>query len=140
MDIKIYFKVTLINLVLLGIGTLLEPIVVKSSYIFRTVPAQDAKTPNAPEKKAEAPKPASDCDDVHFECVSPGITTGTAGFGIVLAHRIASDELMVNGYDPLKLDDAILSALQRKGVFNSYEVMSIVNAAKVERPLRFKSR
>jgi hypothetical protein len=85
-----------------------------------------------------APAPAQ-CDESHFECVAVGITSGSAAFGTLLANKIGTDQLMVNGFDPLKLDDATLSALQRKGVLTAAEVQGIVEAGKVIKPLRLKT-
>jgi hypothetical protein len=75
---------------------------------------------------------------VNFECVSPGLSTGTAAFGIVLAGKVASDQLIVNGFEPLKLHDATLAVLQAEGYLNANDVKSIVEAGKAKRPPRFR--
>jgi hypothetical protein len=110
---------------------------VRSIDLLEVVHAQNDKAPPKVPAKVEEPKPTG-CDESHYECVSPGISTGTAAFGTVLANRIASDQLMVNGYDPLKLHDATLSALQSKGILTALEVQRIVEAGKVAKPLRVR--
>jgi len=45
--------------------------------------------------------------------VMPGMTTGTVGIFLILAHHVQSDELVVNGYDILKLQNAELQLLSR---------------------------
>jgi len=73
-----------------------------------------------------------------FEEVSPTMTVGTAGIGTLLANRIAADQVMVNGYDVLKLDDAILNLLARKTLTTPQELKATADLAKV-RPLRMKA-
>jgi len=115
---------------------------VVSSFNQFSVHAQDDKTVKANAKveppKSEAAKTPPGCDEAHFECVSPGISTGTAAFGTILAGRIASDQLTVNGYDLLKLHDATLSALQSKGILTAIDVQRIVETARAAKPLRVK--
>ncbi len=77
-------------------------------------------------------------DDPSFEYVSPSISTNTAAFNTVLANRIACDRLMVNGYEPLKLNDAILAILQSKGILNAMDVQQIIRTGKADKPLRVK--
>jgi hypothetical protein len=142
MDAKTYLKVTSVNLAFLLVGALIGPPVVSTShYLFDAViHAQSKENPDKPPAKVEASKssPASSCDDAHFECLAPSISTGTAAFGIVLANKIASDQLMVNGFEPLKLHDETLAMLQRKGILTAADVRQIVKAARVEKPLRVK--
>jgi len=45
--------------------------------------------------------------------VQPMISGGTAGFYMVLSHHVQADELVVNGYDLLKLQNAELQMLSR---------------------------
>lgn len=66
------------------------------------------------------------------------MTVGSAGIGTLLANRIAADSATVNGYDVLKLDEAILQLIQRKTFATNSELQSTVDSAKVARPLRIK--
>jgi|ERR1035437_340215 hypothetical protein len=144
MDAKTYFRVSAINLSFLLAGVLIGPPVVSTGrYVFDTViHAQAKENPDKPPAKVEASKspPVPSCDEAHFECIAPGISTGAAAFGTVLANRIASDQLMVNGFDPLKLHDATLAKLQSKGLLSAAEVQQIVDSAKVAKPLRVQIR
>jgi len=56
--------------------------------------------------------PASD-GSPKTTAVSPMISAGSAGFYLLLGHHIQSDELVVNGYDLLKLQNAELGLLSR---------------------------
>ena len=55
-----------------------------------------------------------------------------------LAHRIATDQLMVNGYDLMALEDGILNVLKNKSVISYRDLDALVERAKVPRPLRLK--
>jgi len=137
MDAKTYLKVSGVNLIFLAAGLLIGPTVVRSISMLRVVHAQnDTPSQRAPAKIEQAKPPK--CDEARYECVSPEMTSGAAGFGTVLANRIASDQLMVNGFDPLKLHDGTLSALQGKGILTASDVQRIVESAKVAKPLRLR--
>ena len=58
----------------------------------------------------------------------PSLTTGTVGIYLVLAHHIQSDELVVNGYDMLKLQNAELQMLSR--LIPSNDIQKAVNDAR----------
>ena len=73
-----------------------------------------------------------------FEEITPTVTMGSAGIHTLLAHRIATDELMVNGYNILLIDDGILNLLQAKGIANYHDVEALAERAKVPKPLRIK--
>ena len=136
MDAKTYCKITAINLCFLLAGALVGSVVVKSLDSLCIVHAQPAD--KAPKSAPKTEPAKTSCDAGHFECVSPSISTTTAAFGTLLVNRIASDKLTVNGYDPLKLHDATLSALQSKGILSAADVAHIVNAANVAKPLRVR--
>jgi hypothetical protein len=44
----------------------------------------------------------------------------------------------VNGFEPLRISDAILSALVKKGYLEQAEVKAIIEAGKADHPLRVK--
>lgn len=142
MDAKTYLRISLINLTFLLVGVLIGSTVAISVLTTATVHAQEekGKAPSVPAKIDGPKEPATppSCDESKFECVAPGLSTGKAAFGIILAGRIASDQLMVNGYEPLKLHDATLAVLQSKNILTAEDVKRIVAAAKVEKPLRLK--
>lgn len=70
--------------------------------------------------------------------VSPSLTTGTVGIYLVLSHHIQSDELVVNGYDLLKLQNEELGLLSR--FVSSADIQNAVNRSraaevyKIEQP------
>jgi hypothetical protein len=141
MDARSYLKVSGVNLVFLVAGILIGPFAVRTFDLMRVVYAQVEKPPARAASKIEQPKPPGEaCDDSKYECVTVGIASGTAAFGTLLANRLASDQLMVNGFEPLKLHDATLAALVRKGILSNSDVEQIVEAARVKRPLRLKNQ
>ena len=147
MTLKTYMQATLINISLVLVGAMLSPMIVNSVHAFRGVHAQESKTTPPPQSSPSTPANATTpqsvqaaCDDAHFECVSPSISTGAAVFGIVLANKIGCDHLQVNGYDVLKIEDVLIGTLQAKGIFLQRDVDSIVSAGKIEKPLRMKPR
>ncbi len=139
MDTRAYLKVSAINLSFLMVGILIGPPIVNAGRsIFGGVAHAQAK--DTPAAKIDLAKSAAQesCDESHFECVTVGISSGSAAFGTILANRMASDQLMVNGFDPLKLHDATLKALQEKGILKAADVRVIVDAGRVAKPLRLR--
>lgn len=57
------------------------------------------------------------------------MTAGTIGIYLILAHHIQSDQLVVNGYDLLKLQNAELTLLSR--FVPASEIAKAVNDARV---------
>jgi hypothetical protein len=45
--------------------------------------------------------------------IQPGVTTGTFGASLILAHEIQADSLVVNGYDLLRFNQNIVNYLAR---------------------------
>ena len=90
---KKYFLGSVINLVTLLIGLTL-------GFVFgtarTTVQAQSSSGQSAPQVVEE---------------VVPVITAGSAAFGTVLSSRLATDEISVKGFDPIKFDQNLLNLL-----------------------------
>jgi hypothetical protein len=131
MDAKTYLKISAINLLFLLIGLILGVTIMDHSGL---VHAQD----KGAAAKAEAPsvKPP---EDPNVEYVIPGVSLGgPVVTNTLLANRVACDRLQVNGFDVLKLNDAILNLLARKGVASPTDVQAIVQAGKADRPIRIK--
>jgi hypothetical protein len=61
------------------------------------------------------------------ELIQPGMTTGSFGAYLILAHHVQSDELVVNGLDILKLEQGELNLLNQ---IAPGRVQSIVDEAK----------
>jgi hypothetical protein len=62
--------------------------------------------------------------------VSPGVTTGSFGAGLILAHEIQSDSLVVNGYDLLKLHQNTLNYLGTLLGANSVAIQTLIENSK----------
>jgi hypothetical protein len=114
-----YTFAALINLVTLLIGIAIGLILAPN---VRTVSAQSAScVPSAT-----------------VECVTPIMTVGSAGIGKLLSNQISSDQLTVNGYDILKLDNNLFSALVQARVITPAQAQSVVDASHPEKTLRFQ--
>jgi hypothetical protein len=138
MDAKTYLKVSAMNLVFLGAGLLIGPTIVRSINLLRVVHAQDDGKAPKPPAKLEPAKPVPLCDDTKFECVSPSMTTGAAGFNQLLAHQIATDQIMVQGIDLLKLHESTLNLLRSKNIATLPEIQKVVDDSRALKPLRLK--
>ena len=62
--------------------------------------------------------------------IQPGVMTGTFGAGLVLAHDIQSDSLVVNGYDLLKLHQNTLNYLGKQIGANSIAIQELIDNSK----------
>ncbi|HXN51520.1 MAG TPA: hypothetical protein VN943_06245 [Candidatus Acidoferrum sp.] len=73
------------------------------------------------------------------EEISPNITSGSAAFGTLLAGRLATDEISVKGFDPIKFDENLLNLLGSKTLlFNRAELQSVADRSKSEKILTMK--
>jgi hypothetical protein len=107
-------------------------------FFSGTAHAQDDKPGKPPAKVDPGAKPPA-CDESHFECISPGITSGTAAFNQLLAHQIAGDQVMVQGIDILKLQEGTLNLIRsRNPLISLQELQKVVDDAKVSKPLRLR--
>lgn len=125
MNLKVYFKVSAINATLLATG-----------FLLGTVAPRGASTTVV---RAQSQHAGVSQPQPQFEDISPTITAGSAGFGTLLAGRIAADKIMVQGVDIAKLQENLLNLLASKpGVFSQAEVQSVIDRARADRPLRIK--
>jgi hypothetical protein len=100
------------------------------------IPVHAQTKDSATTKVERAPVPAL---DPNAEYVTPVMSMGgPVVTNILLANRIACDRLQVNGYDLLQLNDAILKLLERQHVASTADLQAVVQAGKVEHPLRSK--
>jgi hypothetical protein len=103
--------------------------------IFATsVHAQD----KAPKSTAKIEGAAASLPDGNYEYVTPSISAGSAAFETLIAHRVASDQLMVNGYDLLKLEDSILGVLISNRMLTPEQARKLAEDTKVPKPLRLQ--
>lgn len=132
MDTKTYLKISAMNLAFLLLGLVIGILVMSSTT------GVHAQTKDSATIKVDR-APISPPLDPNAEYVTPGVGLGgPVVTNTLLANRIACDRLQVNGFEPLKLNDAVLSLLIRKGIVTPEEVTAVVNAGKAEHPLRIK--
>ncbi len=75
-----------------------------------------------------------------IEEITPIMTVGSAGIGTILAGRIATDQIMVQGIDLIKLYENTLNLLREKGVVTALELNAVVQRSRPEKILRMKPR
>jgi hypothetical protein len=127
-----YAIVSAINLAILlvgiAIGVLLAPHIEKRANAAPSDQASRPPVQNTTTTPADEP----------YEDVTPMLTAASMAANTFLAHRIATDQLMVNGYDLLALQDGILNVLKNKNIVSYRDLDALVERAKVARPLRLK--
>jgi hypothetical protein len=114
-----YICISLINLGFLVTGIALDRMFLLEETVYAQAQAATSVTPD-------------------YEEITPTMTVGSAGIGTLLVNRIAADQLTVNGYDVLKLDEGIMQLIRQKTLTQSSELDALVATAKVSRPLRMK--
>jgi hypothetical protein len=72
------------------------------------------------------------------ECLAPIMTVGSAGIGRLLSNRIAVDQLDVNGYDILKLQNNMLTAMIRGGVITPDAAKALGESSHPDKYLRYQ--
>jgi hypothetical protein len=127
MDASNYIKVSVINLCFLVAGIIISPAVRNAALVY-------AQTNNNAASKLTTPPPL----DPNFEYVSPQISGQSAAFETLISHRLATDQLMANGYDVLKLENNTLTMLVSQGRLTPDQARQIADASKVEKPLRLQ--
>jgi hypothetical protein len=128
-----YALASFLNLLILGVGIaigfVLAPHMEKP--VQATIEPQAATSQPTPQATPNSGEPK-------IATVTPQLTTGTVGIYLVLSHHIQSDELVVNGYDMLKLQNEELSLLSR--FVPALEIQNAVNRSraselfKIEQP------
>jgi hypothetical protein len=87
------------------------------------------------QQKATAPACIASADT---ECVTPIMTVGSAGIGKLLSNQITTDQLTVNGYDVLKIQNNMLRALISAGIVSQDAAKAIVEDSHPEKYLKFQ--
>lgn len=136
MDAKTYLKISSINLLFLSLGVVLGMII---TLQVSSVHAQATKATATESNGTKDSASVRVTPDPNAEYVTPAVTIGgPAVTNTLLANTLACDRLQVNGFEPLRLNDAILGALVKKNVLTQADVQAIVVAGKAEHPLRIK--
>jgi hypothetical protein len=124
---------TIVNLTTLAIGLALGYWLAHVQSVYARPEQATSQVQQAtPQQQPAAPQ------EVQYEEIIPGVTTGSMAVQTFLAHRIATDELMVNGYDVMALDEGIINLLKNKGIANYRDLDAVIERAKVPHPLRMK--
>ena len=89
-------------------------------------PQQDVHAQAAPQPQA------------NIQEVSPGVTTGTFGANLILAHEVATDRLIINGFDLMKMQNNILSYLALRPSAESADIQNIVNRSRADTVYKLK--
>jgi len=108
MTVRQYVTASIINLAFLGCGFIL---------------GHELHVPRV--QAQSAPAPPSNLQEI-----APGVTTGTFGAGLILAHEIQSDSLVVNGYDVMKLQQNTLNYLATRSGGDSVALQQVVNQSR----------
>jgi hypothetical protein len=88
---------------------------------------------------AQKPAPTPICTSTaDIECVSPIMTVGSAGIGTLLSNRISTDQLTVNGYDILKLQNNLLNTLQQTRTITAEQAQAIARDSHPDKQLRYQ--
>jgi len=96
-----------------------------------------AAPPQLPTVSTQSPAPAC-VPSSTVECVTPIMIISSAGIGTLLTNRIASDQVIVNGYDVLKLENNILNAMVKHKVITPQEAGDIASQSHPDKTLRFQ--
>jgi hypothetical protein len=62
--------------------------------------------------------------------VFPGMVTGSFGANLILAHEIAADDIVVNGFDLLKMQQNILNYLASRPLAERADIQNLINASR----------
>jgi hypothetical protein len=130
-----YAIVSAINLAILMVGIAIG--ITLAPHIEKVASAAPAQQSTPQQSSAPAGQTVTSSDQLYEEII-PVATVGSMAVDTFLAHRIAADQLMVNGYDVMSLQDGILNALKNKGIVSYRDLDALVERAKVPRPLRMK--
>jgi flagellar basal body-associated protein FliL len=70
--------------------------------------------------------------------VSPGVTTGTFGANLILAHEVATDRLIINGFDLMLMNQNILNYLGSRPYNERADIQNIINNSRAATIYRLK--
>ena len=96
-----------------------------------------AGTSNASERVVLAQSTGAQ-DKQEVEEISPGLTTGAIGVHTLLASRIASDSIMIQGVDLMSLHENMLNLLRTKGIATTSELQRLIERSRAKTVLKMK--
>lgn len=124
LNVRQYVLVSIVNFAFLSSGVLIG-----AAFSARGPAHWVVLAESAPQEAKSASR---------FEDITPGVTTGSMGMAILLAGRIAADELQVRGVDLLKLQEGTLNLLIRGKTISLADAQALLENARPEKILRFK--
>lgn len=127
-----YTLAAFFNAMTLAVGILLG--FALSSRLDTTASAQQSHAASA------APQTSSQActSSATVECVAPIMTVGSAAIPTLLSSRIATDQLAVNGFDILKLENNILNSMIAHHVITTADAQQIIDNSHPDKFLRFQ--
>jgi hypothetical protein len=129
-----YALISAVNLAILLVGIALG--VMLAPHMEKKASADDAKQGTVTPQKPATAAPSDTVTAIKTTPVQPGLTTGTIGVYLLLSHQIQSDQLVVNGYDILKLQDAELKLLSR--FVSPAEIQKVISDSKAQELFRLQ--
>jgi hypothetical protein len=111
----------LVNLITLVIGLSIG-FVGGMSYQPRSKVEAQAVTPTSP----------------NIQDVSPTMTVGSIGTNLLLAHEVDADQVVINGYDVMKLQQGVINYLSTRPGAEGADFTNIVNSARATTLHRIK--
>jgi hypothetical protein len=91
-----------------------------------------------PQQEVQAQSVATPASSPNIQEVSPGVTTGTFGANLILAHEVATDRLIINGFDLMKMESNILNYLASRPLAESADIQNIVNRSQADTVYKLK--
>jgi hypothetical protein len=126
-----YAIISAINLAILLVGIAIGVMV--APHIEKTVNASPPVPQAANQASPAESHPTSTTANASHQRITPiqpGISIGSVGSYLVLAHRLQSDEAVVNGFNIMKLHEAELGLLSR--FVPASEINKVVENAKAD--------
>lgn len=71
--------------------------------------------------------------------VTPGVTMGSIGTNLILAHEVAADSVVVNGFDIMLMQQNILNYLGSRPYNERADIQNIINASRAATVYRLKN-
>jgi hypothetical protein len=131
-----YTVASAINLAILIVGVFIGVII--GPHLSGTA---SANVNQAQSGQEPSPLPLKPAEDPNVDYVTPGISMGgPVVTSVFLSNRIACDRLEVNGFEPLRISDGIMSLLVQKGIASQGDINKIVASGKAVRPLRIRPK
>jgi hypothetical protein len=74
----------------------------------------------------------------NIQDISPTMSVGSIGTNLLLAHEVDADQVVINGYDVMKLQQAVINYLATRPGAESADFQNIVNSSRATTIHRMK--